>query len=263
MNMGELFECYDREPMRGKDITIADLPAIFISEMDEVFYYPGICLNDEERRTRASFMRPHYMQGKHSTDKAISKEIKGFYRVVDGCIVLDKYVDDKFHEKDLFKRIEAYVRLATPGSCYYGVFKSYGNEDEVLTRKVFGLTYDELTELLESYAKMMGTNCEFSAYPKLTRSIKNTNFCDITDGWIPETFPYIAFKESGYDFSHVSFFGFYRHIQLLTGREMNSLISRALLQSGLNEDILKKVFGIGCNLYSQPKVTSDIIWSYF
>ena len=30
-----------------------------------------------------------------------------------------------------------------------------------------------------------------------------------------------------------------------------------------NEDILKKVFGIGCNLYSQPKVTSDIICSYF
>ena len=110
---------------------------------------------------------------------------------------------------------------------------------------------------------MMGTNYEFSTYPKLTRSIKNTNFCDITDGWIPEAFPYIAFKESGYDFSHVSFFGFYRHIQLLTGREMNSLISRALLQSGLNEDILKTVFGIGCNLYSQPKVTSDIIWSYF
>ena len=122
--MGKLFESYDVKPVMGKEITIVDLPAIFVSERDEVFYYPGICLSDEDRRTKATFMRPHYMCGKHSTDKVISKEIKGFYRVVDGCIVLDKYVDDKFHEKDLFKRIEAYVRLATPGSCYYGVLRA-------------------------------------------------------------------------------------------------------------------------------------------
>lgn len=262
--MGELFESYDIEPTRGKDITIANqFPAIFVSENDGVFCYPGICLSDEDRRTRASFMQPHYMRGKHSTDKVISNEIKGFYRIVDGCIVLDKYVDDEFYGKYLFKRIEAYVRLATPGSCYYGVFKSYGDEDETLTRKVFGLTYDELTELLEAYAKMMGTYHDFATYPKLTRSIKNTNFCDITEAWIPETFPYIAFKDSGYDFSHVSLFGFYRHIQLLMGYELNSLISRALVKSGLNEDILKRVFDIGRNLYSQSQVTRDTIWTSF
>ena len=133
-------------------------------------------------------------------------------------------------------------------------------EDEELTRKVFGLTYYEITELLEAYAKMMGTDHDYLTYPKLTRSIKNTNFCDITECWIPETFPYIAFNESMYDFSHVSLFGFYRHIQLLTGYKLNSLISRVLIKEGLDEEILKKVFNTGKGIFNQTKVTSDIIY---
>ena len=77
-------------------------------------------------------------------------------------------------------------------SLYFVYFYDYDDEDEDLTRKIFGLTYDELTELLDAYAKIMGTYRDFYTYPKLTRSIKNTNFCDMTELWIPKTFPYVA-----------------------------------------------------------------------
>ena len=259
--MGELFDRFDVESIIGKDITIGDyFPEVFISESDEVYCYLGICLKDEERRNKASFMHPYYMCGKHSTDKIVAEEVEGFYRLVDGCIVLDEYVDDKYRNDRRYKKINVGIRLATPGSCYYGALKSYDNEDEVLTRKIFGLTYDELTELLDAYAKMMGTYHDFCTYPKLTRSIKNTNFCDMTELWIPETFPYVAFSDSGYDFSHVSLFGFYRHIQLLTGYKIKSVISQALIKSGLNEEILKNVFDIGRGFFHQTKVTRDILW---
>lgn len=198
------------------------------------------------------------MCGKHSTDEIVSKEIKGFYRIIDGCIVLDDYVDNKYYSKHLYKRLHTGVKLASPASCNYAVVMNY-EEDEDLTRRVFGLKYDELTDLLEAYAKMMGTHYDFLTYPKLTRSINNTNFCDITELWIPETFPYVAFNDSSYDFSHVSLYGFYRHIQLLTGYKLNSLISQALMKSGLREDILKNVFDIGRGFFHQTKVTRDII----
>lgn len=259
--MGELFDHFEVEPIIGKDITIGDrFPEVFVSETDEVFCYLGICLKDDEHRNRVSFMRHHYMRGKHSADKAISEEIKGFYRLIDGCIILDNYVDVEYHNKHRYKKIDVGIRLATPGSCYYGVLKSYDEEYSELTRKIFGLTYDEITALLEAYAKMMGTYREFYTYPKLTRSIRNTNFCDMTELWIPETFPYVAFSDSGYDFSHVSLFGFYRHIQLLTGYKTNSLISQALMKSGLTEKVLKTVFDIGQGFFHQTKITRDVLW---
>ena len=194
--MGILFDRFDVAPIKGENITIGDCGfEFFISETDGVFYYPGMCLYDEERRGRASFMHPYYMRGKHSKDKIVTQEVKGFYRIVDSCIVLDKFVDDCYYSDGLYKKIVCGVRLASPASCDYGVFVNR-EEDEELTRKVFGLTYYELTELLEAYAKMMGTNHDYFTYPKLTRSIQNTNFCDITGCWIPETFPYVAFNES-------------------------------------------------------------------
>lgn len=261
MHMGNLFERYEVAPMKGEDITIGEhFPEVFISESDEIFCYLGICLNDSEDRNRASFMQPYYMKGKHSTNKTISSEIKGFYRLINGCIVLDKYVDNGFYEKHLYKKLYAGVRLASPACCNYAICVDRRDDDEV-TRKAFGLTYDELTNLLDSYAKMMGTHRNFNTFPRLTRSIKGINFCDITDLWIPETFPYITFKDSGYDFSHVSLFGFYRHIQLLTGYRSNSLISQALIKSGLGEDVLNKVFDIGQNIYLKAKITRDVLWN--
>lgn len=248
--MGELFERYNAEPVQGNDITIGnDFPEILISDTDQVFCYFGICLTDERYR-RSLFMCPYDMQGKHSTDKRVSKEIQGFYRLADGCIVLGRYVDNRPYSARIYKRINALIRFPSPGT-YYGVLINH-EEDEPLTRALFGLTYRELASLLEAYAKVMGTE---PPYPKLTRSISSENYCDLTEALIPAKFPYVALGESGNGFSHVSLWGFYGHVQLLTGCKMESSISQLLLKAGATEEVLQRLFDVGRTIYSQTKVT--------
>ena len=68
--MGELFDRYPGEILKGKDIVIGrEHRTFFVSERDEVFCYAGICLNEEEAIHRGLFVRPYYMDEKHSTDK--------------------------------------------------------------------------------------------------------------------------------------------------------------------------------------------------
>ncbi len=253
--MGALFDHYDVEPVMGKDITIGDcFPEVFISDTDTIFCYIGICLSDIDRRNQASFIQPYYMRGMHSTDKKTSKETTGFYRMIDGCIFLDNYIDADLYSEHLYKKIDCGIRFPAPDN-YYAVFVNK-EEDPDLTRGIFGLTHEEITSLLEAYAKAMGIYHEYTTYPRLTKSPRSVNYCDITDLWIPERFPYVAFNDSGYHFSHVSLWGFYRHIQLLTGYKINSVFSKALLKFGVNEEILNRVFNIGTRIFYQTKVTN-------
>lgn len=245
-----MLERYDAEPIKGKDITIGDcFPEIYISDRDEVLCYPGIYLADERRR-RTSFMHPYYMQGRHSTDEQIAKEIRGFYRFADGCVVLDNYVDNRLFNDRTYKRAPEGIRFPCPDT-YYAVMV---DREEDLTRTLFGLTYEELTSLLEAYAKVMGTYTEYVTYPKLTRSIHSEIFCDMIGVWIPERFPYIAFNVRHYTFSHVSLWGFYRHVKLLTGCKMRTRFSRLLLKAGAAEDVLKWLFTVGNTACYQTKV---------
>ena len=244
------------EPVKGNNITISDqFPVLYISDTDEVFCYPGVCMKDDARKM--SFIHPYYMWGKHSTDKNITEKIQGFYRIVEGCIVLDEYVDNKFWGNYTYKKIAVGLRFPHPDT-YFAVLVN-GAEDEDLTRAVFGLTYDELKTVLGAYAGTLGNQSEYFAYPKLTRSIRSNNFCDMNDLWIPEKFPYVAFSESGYEFSHVSLWGFYRHIQLLTACKLNSSVSQLFLKTGVGESVLRRLFDIGRAVYHQAKVTKGIL----
>ena len=256
--MGHLYDRFDIEPIKGKDITIGEhFPEIFVSQSDEVFCYVGVCLNDNEHHRRAVFMHPHYMVGKHSTNDKISKEILGFYRVAKGCIFLDNYLDAGIHSNSQYKKIECGIQFPTTDS-YYSVIVNC--EDDVeLTRGVFGLSHDEITSFLDAYAKTMGTYNDYASYPKLTRSTRTSNFCDMTDIWIPERFPYVAFRESGYDFSHVSLWSFYRHIQMLTGYDIDAAFSRVIIKSGANVEVLKEILNMNICYPYLTKVTSRIV----
>lgn len=256
--MGELFDRYPGEVLQGKDITIGrEHRTFFVSEKDEVFCYAGICLNEEDAIRRGLFVRPYYMDGLHSTDKKIAGEIRNFYRLADGCIYLDEYVDGHFWGDRNYKRLDVGLRLPSADT-YYGVLLDH-NEAAELTRAVFGLTCNELQKLLEAYAKVFGTYNDYFQYPRLTRSPRSANYCDMTDVWIPEKFPYIAFKESGQDFSHVSLWGFYRHIQLLTDCRLNSVVSQVLLKNGVDEVLLNRVFSVGRTCWHQEKVTKTLL----
>ena len=77
---------------------------------------------------------------------------------------------------------------------------------EDLTKKIFGISYDDLSQLIYHFNNCfeMITQTYYSRYPSITRAIQNDNYCDITEMWIPSGFPYIAFSESGYYYSHIS-----------------------------------------------------------
>ena len=255
--MGVLFEQYNTPEQFGSEVLIPDfLPAIYVSDSDEVFCYTGIFINDIEPRENSIYAPPCNMRGKHSTDKRYAARIKGFLRIVNGCIILDNYIDNQFKEKK-YKLINAYVRLPDSADTYFGIEAS--NEEDALTRAIFGLTYVELTSVLEGYAKLLGIHNMYVQFPKLTRSAQSENFCDITELWIPKHFPYITFDKNNYDFAHVSLWGFYRHVQLLMKRSMGFLVQE-MLSIGVGEFVLRTLLSIDdSKFYNSPKVSRDTL----
>lgn len=256
--MSSLFDQYDVPQLLGNEIVINDpFPAIYVSENDEVNCFTGVFLNNEERYQVSLHTHPYYMHGKHSTDKKFAASIKGFFRIANGCIFLDNYVDNQYDKNRAYKLTNRFIRYPAAASTYYGVMEyTTIAEDAELTRKIFGLTCYELESVLEGYAKTLGRYNMYTQYPRLTRSVRSSNYCDLTDLWIPEKFPYITFQESGYDFSHVSLWGFYRHIQLLIENTVSSRLGQALLAAGVDEVTLQALLKID-DYHGLPKVTKD------
>lgn len=244
--MGTLFDRFDVEPIQGKYISANNpFPEIYISEKDEIFCYPKLIMGRHSQVKESSVF-----------DSTISIDSPKFYRIIDGCILLDKYINTDFYGTHLYKKIDCGIRFPMPDN-YYAVFVN-GEEDKYLTREIFGLTHEEITVLLKAYAKVMDFDHEYSSYPRLTKSPRTVNYCDATDLWIPEKFPYVAFDDSGYFFSHISLWGFYRHIQLLTLNKIDSTFSKTLLNHGVSEEIMNHVFEIGTRIFYQTKVTKNI-----
>ena len=245
--MGVLFDQYPGEGKLGSQITISDGDImLFVSEHDEVFLYTGICMNDEDNYYKSLKANPYTMHGLHSTNKAIHDKIRNFYRISDGCIYLDNYVDSSFYKDRRYKLIKGGLALAS-STVDYSV--RVNHEDDIpLTQAVFGLTVRELSKIVKASQNVLGFTAGFYWYPKLTRSVKTDNYCDLTGAWIPAKFPYIAFAKSGDDFSHVSLWGFYRLIQLLTYGCLNSDVSRKYLEAGIDESLLSRVLSLGRNI---------------
>jgi hypothetical protein len=250
--MGTLYEQYDCPELPGSEITIDErFPAIYISERGEIFCYTGIKLRGEKRREVHLETHPYYLHGKHSTAKESLKQIEGFFRIANGCIYLDDYVDNQYSVIK-YKHIERFICYPAAAEIYYGIMSNPQEEDEELTRAVFGLTCYELRMILEGYSRVLGISGPYIQYPRLTRSVRSANYCDLNDLWIPEQFPYIAFQESSYDFSHVSLWGFYRHLQLLMRGDASSPLGRVMMDNGVDKSILQTLLDIR-ELYGYTK----------
>lgn len=260
----DFYQQLDSIEQSGKDIVIPSFPydAIYLSEHGELFCYVGVYSKDKDN----IFERwPHFLVGKHSKD--CNKYINGFFRIKDGCILLSEFIDHEFYNDKKYKSLNKYVvHLPVANSCYFGVQKRIETnnswcfeENEELTRACFGLTFDELSYLTKFYAENFGIYNDYIQFPRLTRSMKNDNFCDITEIWIPPKFPYIAFGDSGYDFSHVSLFGFYRHIGALLSIRYTPLAQIFKNDTSL-EEIIRKVVRINDYFSFERKVTREIVY---
>lgn len=209
---------------------------------------------------------PYYLVGKHS--KEFEKQIIGFFRIKNGSILLSEFLDHEYYNEYKYKLLDNYsVHYPVANSTYFGIKKRietndswYFEENEKLTRACFGLTFDELSHLTEFYAKKFGIYNSYTQYPRVTRSMKNDNFCDFTGLWIPPKFPYITFNESGYHYSHVSLFGFYRHIGVLLSMGMHTPLARLFKGDAIIEDIITKVIGLDYYSPYEIKMTKEIFY---
>jgi hypothetical protein len=228
--LSELYQTIDSPEEQGKRIVLPDssTKAIYLSQRGELFCYSGIYGRDKDKVSFHSW--PYYLHGKHTT--SCGKHMKGLFRIKNGCIMLTGFIDHEFYNNSRYKQLVNYImRLPTVNNSYFGIEKRietegswYFEENKELSRACFGLSYSELEFLVKVYAEKLGTYNSYAQYPRITRSLKNDNYCDITGSWIPAGFPYISFNDSGYAFAHVSLFGFYRHVGAMLSMGKSSQI---------------------------------------
>ena len=255
-----LYEQINEEEILFKDLkTPEHFPALYIDENDSVYCYLGII--DKDRIMLKS--SPYYLSNKKSSE--IKNYIRGYFMIKNGAILAtDMFLDEKkeFYNNAKCKIIPAIIHFPQPQDVSYAIYtKNNKDLDNELTRKVFGLTYEELNELIihfNNVFEIRKTYNYYNKYPSITRYIKNDNYCDISNLWIPPEYPYIAFKESDYLYSHISLYGFYQNIQFITNYNLDSITSKKMLENGLNKEILENLFKIKNNIdYGDIKITRD------
>lgn len=239
--MNELYEMESAKPIKGSEVVLTlGFPKTYISERGEVFAYLGVAGKDHP--AMAIRCCSYEYEGKHSTDNIVAKNIYGFYRLVRGGIYLDSFMDKGYRASVTYKELNSYLDLPISGSTYYGAIdRKTRHEDEAVTRAIFGLTHAELSRLLEGYGLLFGLSNDYIRLPRVMRSTQSDNICDLSGDWIPKGFPYIAFDNSGYPFSHISLRAFYSHIGLLMKGERKNPIWMGLAKCGTDEEILSRV----------------------
>jgi len=256
-----------KEPeLIGKNIVIPDSShkALYLSENGELFWYAGICSKDKEKVLFKGW--PYYLKGKHTKD--CENHIKGFFRVKSGCILLTGFLDHEYHNNKKYKQLNDYVvHMPVVNSCYFGISKRietesswHFEEDEKLSRAGFGPTYTELEYLVRIYAERLGICNMYNQSPKITRSMNNDNFCDITEIWIPPKFPYIALTDAGYDFSHVSLYGFYRHVGALLSMGPNTKALQIFKHKTFGAKIINRIKQMNDYFPFEVKVTRKVVF---
>ena len=190
-------------------------PKVFESNEGELFVYLGAILNNGMRM--GLNCSPYWAYKKHSTDELVQEGILGFYRLKSGVIFKDEFID---------------------GETYLPFEVEENSED---TRKAFGLTYDELSDVLRAYGCIFELGGAYSPQPRITRSNQRNNCCDLSHAWIPAGFPYIAFDTNEYPFSHVSLGAFYGHLRLLLLHDQRSKIWQNMIALGVAKDILAQI----------------------
>jgi hypothetical protein len=194
---------------------------------DLPWYSPSVALHD--RDGRSSFRFVELRRG-----------------IVERCGLLN--------DSGYFKLIDdRYLNLPRGASSYFGVTtRGGGEQDDDATRQVFGATMGEFTAAARAVAAVVGRDFpEMLQLPRLTFSKTRSNSCDVTGCLIPKDFPYLAFDEAQYHWSHVSLFGFYRLLSFMCPNEQGSPVARALLGAGLPAELLARLREHGMS-YSIP-----------
>lgn len=142
-----------------------------------------------------------------------------------------------------YKIIEdRYIDLPTGASSYFGVVhKGGGREDEDLTRQIFGGTRLEFEAVTHALARVAGRSFqEMLHLPRLTFSKTRSNRCDVSGCLITQNFPYVAFDNAQYDWSHVSLHSLYRLLSFLCSPGAKSPVQVALEDAGISGELVRR-----------------------
>lgn len=246
-----MYSNYDANAQNGADIVIGkEAQEIFVTEHNSVYCFLGTAEKDSFMAMQLG-MWPQEMIGKHSNDKKFKNGPYKFYRLTEGRIIYSKYIDEEERETSC-KKVDYYLSLPRSANIYFGVEKYFTHEEDAfLTRAVFGLTYSELRTALIAYS--VATNpSDTTSVPRVTRSTKSSNYCSLSDEWIPAQFPYIKLTSN----EDISLYSFYRLLQVLTKKDVQSDFSKKLMDNGVDLELLHRIFDIGKKQYWAKPVTN-------
>ena len=159
------------------------------------------------------------------------------------------YASTYFRPDWLYRLVEdRWLVLPSGAQSYFGIISTDGEreEDEGLTRQIFGATHTELSEATTAWGRVMGWH--ELVLPRVTFSKTRENACDLTGALIPREFPYITFGHAQSRWSHVSFVGFYRLVSLTCGGRAESAMGRGLVNEGLQEELVERLVEYGYSM---------------
>jgi hypothetical protein len=148
---------------------------------------------------------------------------------------------------------DRWLVLPRGAESYFGVIDRKSREEDVeRTRQVFGGTRSDIESVATALSKIIGRGYhEMVQLPRVTFSRTRNNSCDISGCLIPKDFPYLAFENSQYDWSHMSLHAFFRLLAFLCPSGRANPVRRALLETGVSEDVLSILLR-GAEEYGQP-----------
>lgn len=135
---------------------------------------------------------------------------------------------------------DRWLILPRGADSYFGVIERKSREEDVArTREVFGGTRSDIESVAKALSKVIGRDYhEIAQLPRVTFSRTRSNSCDISGCLIPKDFPYLAFEDAQYDWSHVSLHAFYKLLAFFCPSGRTSPGRQALLGSGASEEVL-------------------------
>jgi hypothetical protein len=135
---------------------------------------------------------------------------------------------------------DRWLMLPSGANNYFGVITEKNRkEDAEMTRQLFGGISEEIAEVAGAFSHLIGRgHHEMVRLPRITFSKTRQNQCDISGCLIPRDFPYLAFEDSQFAWSHISLHGFYRLLSFLCSAKSSNPMRQAMLDSGISEGLL-------------------------
>lgn len=147
--------------------------------------------------------------------------------------------------------VDRWLELPRGADSFFGVVdRKTRDMDEELTRRLFGGTRADIDSIAKALSRVVGRSYhEMAQLPRVTFSKTRINSCDLTGCLIPKDFPYLAFDQSQYAWSHVSLHGFYRLLGFLC--PSRSAIRDAIERSDVENGVLDRLLKAG-QQYGEP-----------